>query len=166
MTYALAEEALKVAKEVGFKWGAAETLREIINAPITPVNRATYEHLVAAARAKLSKKAFSEAWADGRTMVPAQAILAYGQTKGLNSTIKAPIQSLTGIHSSTFPAGLTAREVEVLRWVASGLTDGQVAEKLIVSPRTISTHLRSIYNKLGVNSRSGATRFAVEQNLI
>jgi predicted ATPase/DNA-binding CsgD family transcriptional regulator/transcriptional regulator with XRE-family HTH domain len=147
-------------------WGAAETLREIINAPITPVNRATYEHLVAAARAKLSIKAFSEAWAEGRTMAPEQAIIAIGQTKALKSTKRARIQSPTTIPSSTFPAGLTSREVEVLRWVASGLTDGQVAEKLIVSPRTVSTHLRSIYNKLGVNSRSGATRFAVEQHLI
>jgi predicted ATPase/DNA-binding CsgD family transcriptional regulator/transcriptional regulator with XRE-family HTH domain len=147
-------------------WGAAETLREVINAPITPVNRATYEHLVAAARAKLSKKAFSEAWAEGRTMAPEQAFIANGQTKALKSTIRAPIQSPTTMPSSPFPAGLTAREVEVLRWVASGLTDGQVAEKLIVSPRTVSTHLRSIYNKLGVNSRSGATRFAVEQHLI
>jgi DNA-binding NarL/FixJ family response regulator len=114
----------------------------------------------------LSIKAFSEAWAEGRTMAPEQAIIAIGQTKALKSTKRARIQSPTTIPSSTFPAGLTSREVEVLRWVASGLTDGQVAEKLIVSPRTVSTHLRSIYNKLGVNSRSGATRFAVEQHLI
>jgi predicted ATPase/DNA-binding CsgD family transcriptional regulator/transcriptional regulator with XRE-family HTH domain len=147
-------------------WGAAESLRETINAPITPVNRETYERFVAAARAKLSKKDFSEAWAVGRTMAPGQAIIAHGQTKALNSILSAPILSPTTVPSSTFPAGLTAREVEVLRWVASGLTDGQVAEKLTVSPRTVSTHLRSIYNKLGVNSRSGATRFAVEQHLI
>jgi predicted ATPase/DNA-binding NarL/FixJ family response regulator len=65
-----------------------------------------------------------------------------------------------------YPAGLTAREVAVLRLVAQGLTDAQVAERLIVSPRTVSTHLTSIYGKLGVSSRAAATRFAVENGLV
>jgi DNA-binding NarL/FixJ family response regulator len=64
------------------------------------------------------------------------------------------------------PAGLTAREVEVLRWVAEGLTDAQVAQKLVISPRTVNTHLTSIYNKLGVDSRTAATRFAVDHQLV
>jgi predicted ATPase/DNA-binding CsgD family transcriptional regulator len=68
--------------------------------------------------------------------------------------------------AAAYPAGLTAREVAVLRLVAEGLTDAQVAERLIVSPRTVSTHLTSIYGKLGVNSRSAATRFAVEHGLL
>jgi predicted ATPase/DNA-binding CsgD family transcriptional regulator len=67
---------------------------------------------------------------------------------------------------AAYPAGLTAREVAVLRLVAQGLTDAQVAERLVVSPRTVSTHLTSIYGKLGVGSRAAATRFAVEQGLL
>jgi ATP/maltotriose-dependent transcriptional regulator MalT len=62
-------------------------------------------------------------------------------------------------------AGLSAREIEVLRLVAEGLTDAEVAERLYLSPRTVSGHLRSIYNKLGVSSRSAATRYAIEQGL-
>ena len=54
----------------------------------------------------------------------------------------------------------------VLRLVAQGLTDAQVAEKLVLSPRTVSTHLTSIYGKLQVNSRSAATRFAVENGVV
>jgi DNA-binding CsgD family transcriptional regulator len=65
-----------------------------------------------------------------------------------------------------FPAGLTSREVEVLRLVAQGLTDGTVAEQLYISPRTVSQHLRSIYGKLDVSSRAAATRFAVEHHLV
>jgi len=65
-----------------------------------------------------------------------------------------------------FPAGLTQREVEVLHLVAQGLTDGAVAERLFISPRTVSQHLRSIYGKLGVASRAAATRFAVEHDLV
>ena len=49
---------------------------------------------------------------------------------------------------------------------AWALTDAKVAEKLVLSPRTVSTHLRSIYNKLGINSRSAATRFAFENRLV
>jgi predicted ATPase/DNA-binding CsgD family transcriptional regulator len=67
---------------------------------------------------------------------------------------------------ASHPAGLTAREIVVLRLVAQGLTDAQVAEKLVLSPRTVSTHLTSIYGKLQVNSRSAATRFALEHGVV
>jgi DNA-binding CsgD family transcriptional regulator len=65
----------------------------------------------------------------------------------------------------SYPAGLSAREVEVLRLVAQGLTNPQVAERLFLSPRTVEQHLRSIYNKLAVSTRAAATRFAVTHGL-
>jgi DNA-binding CsgD family transcriptional regulator len=46
------------------------------------------------------------------------------------------------------------------------LTDAQVAERLIISPRTVQGHLRSIYSKIQVNSRGAATRYAIERNLL
>ena len=61
--------------------------------------------------------------------------------------------------------GLTEREIEVLRSVAQGLTDAQVAERLVISPRTVHSHLNSIYSKLGISSRSAATRYAIEHKL-
>jgi class 3 adenylate cyclase/DNA-binding CsgD family transcriptional regulator len=67
---------------------------------------------------------------------------------------------------AAYPAGLTAREVDVLRLVAVGLTDAEVAERLIVSVRTVNAHLRSIYRKLGVRSRAAAGRFAAENDLL
>ncbi|GAB4445440.1 MAG: hypothetical protein OHK0015_47730 [Chloroflexi bacterium OHK40] len=69
------------------------------------------------------------------------------------------------IGRASYPGGLTAREVEVLRLVARGLTDAQVADELVLSRRTVSTHLTSIYSKLGISSRSAATRFALEHGL-
>jgi DNA-binding NarL/FixJ family response regulator len=68
--------------------------------------------------------------------------------------------------TSPAPDGLTAREVEVLRLVAQGLTNEQVAQQLVISPRTVNTHLTSIYSKIGVSSRSAATRYAMEHHLI
>jgi DNA-binding CsgD family transcriptional regulator len=60
--------------------------------------------------------------------------------------------------ASAYLASLTAREVAVLRLVAHGLTDAQVAERLVISPHTVHAHLRAIYGKLEVSSRAAATR--------
>jgi DNA-binding NarL/FixJ family response regulator len=64
------------------------------------------------------------------------------------------------------PEGLTAREVEVLALVAEGLTDAEVAERLVVSIRTVHAHLRSICRKPDVRTRSAATRYALEHDLV
>ena len=90
-------------------------------------------------------------------MTPEQAVAAKGQKPPPTPTRKAP--------PPTYPAGLTAREVEVLRLLADGLTDVQIADKLVLSPRTVHAHISSIYNKLDVTSRSAATRYAIEHHL-
>ncbi len=64
------------------------------------------------------------------------------------------------------PAGLSPRELEVLHLVASGATDVRVAEQLFISPRTVARHLQSIYTKLNVNSRTAASRYALENDLL
>jgi DNA-binding CsgD family transcriptional regulator len=60
---------------------------------------------------------------------------------------------------------LTAREVEVLRHLSMGLSNKQIAERLVLSPHTVSGHIQSIYGKLALNSRSAATRYALEHHL-
>ena len=65
-----------------------------------------------------------------------------------------------------YPAGLSAREVEVLRLVATGLTNAEVAEKLFLSSRTVEWYLGAIYRKLGLHSRAEAVRFAAEHGLL
>jgi DNA-binding NarL/FixJ family response regulator len=62
--------------------------------------------------------------------------------------------------------GLTAREIDVLRLVARGLTDSEVAQALVISPRTVNGHLTSIYSKLGVSSRTAAARLALDHQLL
>ena len=91
-------------------------------------------------------------------MTPQQALAAQGHKPSAS-----PTRTVTP--SPAYPAGLTAREVEVLRLLAGGLTDVQVAEKLVLSPRTVHSHISSIYSKLGVSSRSAATRYAIEHHL-
>jgi DNA-binding NarL/FixJ family response regulator len=91
-------------------------------------------------------------------MTAEQALAAKGRKP-------APPATTTVTPSPTYPDGLTAREVEVLRLLAGGLTDVQIAEKLVLSPGTVHAHISSIYSKLGVTSRSAATRYAIEHHL-
>ncbi len=91
---------------------------------------------------------------------PPQQESSPGPTQGEDAaTAKKPA-------TPTYPAGLTAREVEVLRLVAQGLTDAQIAHQLVVTRRTVNWHLTSIYSKIGVSSRAAATRYAVEHRLV
>jgi predicted ATPase/class 3 adenylate cyclase/DNA-binding CsgD family transcriptional regulator len=139
--------------------GAAEALRQHIGAPLPPVYRNDYEQAVTAARSALGEKAFASAWAEGRIMTPEQALAAEGQPL-------LPMQTPLAKSAATSPDGLTAREVEVLRLLAQGLTDAQIAEHLVLSLHTVHAHLRTIYSKLGVTSRSAATRYAFEHQLV
>jgi predicted ATPase/DNA-binding CsgD family transcriptional regulator len=141
-------------------WGAAETLRAVIKVPIPPVELANYELGVATARIQSGEESFADAWDQGRTMTSDQAFTARGQNLVIQQEIVVNTQT------TSYPAGLTAREVEVLRLMTTGLTNPQIAEQLVISPVTVNSHVRSIYSKLNVTSRSAATRFAVEHHLI
>ncbi len=67
--------------------------------------------------------------------------------------------------SSSIYGELTTREMEVLRLLAMGLSNKQIAERLVLSPHTVSGHIQSIFGKLALNSRSAATRYALEHHL-
>jgi ATP/maltotriose-dependent transcriptional regulator MalT len=152
--------AVAVAEQGETTWAvrllaAAAALRDSLGIPLPPVYRADYERSLAAVRAQLGEQAFAAAWAEGENMTWEQALAARG-----------PVTIPPAKSPPTAPSGLTAREVEVLRLLARGLTDAQIAERLIISPRTVNTHLKAIYGKIQVSSRSAATRYALEQHLI
>lgn len=64
------------------------------------------------------------------------------------------------------PAGLTERQVEVLRLVAEGLSNPAIAERLVISRRTAERHVQDVYGKLGVSSRAAAALFAMQHDLV
>src|SRR6266851_3405431 len=185
------EEALAILQELGVKWfiascldglaevavaqgqpewaahllGAAALLREALGVSPPPYNLANYERAVATTRAQLGEERFAAAWAEGREMTLEQVLAEQGRaTTPKVPTIKEPTDTVA--LPPTYPDELTPREVEILRLVASGLSNAQVAEKLIISPRTVHAHVRSIYSKLGITSRSSATRYAIDHKLI
>jgi DNA-binding NarL/FixJ family response regulator len=67
--------------------------------------------------------------------------------------------------AQAFPAGLSAREVEVLRLVAAGYSNRAIAHALIISEKTVANHLANIFAKTGAENRAGATAFAVRNGL-
>jgi len=156
----------RLAKDAG-QWSDAErhlvTAIDLASACAAPVVRA--QALVALAELRLAEGRRS----DAEPLVVEATVLA---TELGAAPLRAAVETLASEISAGqrvgigFPAGLSLREVEVLRLVAEGLTDGAVAERLFISPRTVSQHLRSIYGKLDVSSRAAATRFAVEQSLL
>jgi DNA-binding NarL/FixJ family response regulator len=64
------------------------------------------------------------------------------------------------------PAGLTTREVEVVRLLARGLSNKQIAGLLVISRKPVDNHLEHIYTKIGVSNRARASLFAVRQELV
>jgi len=142
---------------------AAEPHLNAVRGFMPLADRAQFDHAVAMARATLGPPAFEVAWEAGRSLDIRAAIalaLADSDAPDRPAPAAAPTPS-----PPAYPAQLTQREAEVLRLVAQGLTDAQVAERLMVSPRTVHGHLRSIYGKLGVTSRTGAARFAIDHHL-
>jgi DNA-binding NarL/FixJ family response regulator len=63
-------------------------------------------------------------------------------------------------------AGLSEREVEVLRLIARGQTVKQIAPQLGISTKTVDSHIQHVYTKIGVSTRAGATLFAMEHQLL
>jgi DNA-binding NarL/FixJ family response regulator len=63
------------------------------------------------------------------------------------------------------PAGLTDREAEVLRLLAVGMTNREIADRLFVSPYTAKRHVSNILTKIGASTRAAAARFAADQHL-
>jgi len=143
-------------------WGSAEVLREVMGTPLHPVYQANYEQVRAQVRATLGEQAFRTAWTEGRSVTPEQALAAREGPEGATSMPQLP----SAAQPPSYPAGLTAREVEVLRLIAQGWTDAQIAEHLVISPRTVNRHTTSLYNKLNVSSRAAATRYAIEHHLL
>jgi DNA-binding CsgD family transcriptional regulator len=114
---------------------------------------------VAAARGAVGEAAFAAAWAAGAVLTPDGAIaeaLAWAASAAV-----VPLQPVAPVaHGS-----LTPREVEVLRLIAAGRSDREIAAALGLSYRTVTNHVASILTKLDAPSRSAAAAQAVRRGL-
>lgn len=154
--------------------GWAEAARQSIHAVRPPVAQKRYEATETALRGHLGDRALREAWLQGKRM-QSQIVFqltAHDDPSGLppashhSAAISAaPVGPATGARPSLSEA-LTERELEVFRLLASGLTKPQIAKHLTLSFHTVNAHVRSIYAKIGVSSRSAATRYALEHMVV
>jgi len=143
-------------------WGAAEALCALL-----PEERALVVRSLATVRAELGEEAFTVAWTEGQAMTLEQALTAMEHiAHSIQPSERVPKRARSARHHQPSSSDLTAREKEVLQLVARGRTDAQIAEALVISPRTVNAHLRSIYTKLNIPSRNAATYFALEHDLI
>jgi DNA-binding CsgD family transcriptional regulator/tetratricopeptide (TPR) repeat protein len=145
--------------------GTVEALREANDIKLSPLRRAEYERTVEGIRAHLDNATFAKAWKEGRAMTLDEVLAAQGAVLGaaplpLEQPSPAPAHS-----APPYPHDLTPREVEVLRLVAAGSSNQEIADALVISERTVNSHLVHIFNKLEVNSRAAAAAFAIRHKL-
>jgi predicted ATPase/DNA-binding CsgD family transcriptional regulator len=124
-------------------FGAASKLREVVETPVQLPWSIWLEPAMAEARAALPERIADKAWESGRAMSSAQLLVFAREVPGGPRRGKAASRA----------GGLSKRELEVARLVASGMTSPAIAERLFLSERTVESHLEHILTKLGFNSR-------------
>jgi predicted ATPase/DNA-binding CsgD family transcriptional regulator len=138
-------------------FGASEALLERHGYTVGPLEVQYRERLYAVAREALQASTFANAWAAGQALAIDEAIaeaFAIAEEAATETQSKAEV-----------PAGLTPREVDVLRLLVDGRSDREIAEALFVSRHTAANHVGSILSKLGVPSRAAAAAWAVRNDL-
>jgi DNA-binding CsgD family transcriptional regulator len=128
-------------REAARLFGAADRIRQRMGTVRFKIWDASYETSVAALRDAMGDKDFESAWAEGAGLSIDEAIACAQRRHGER---KRPASGW---------ASLTPTERDVVRLVAEGLTNSDVATRLFVSPRTVQTHLTHVYAKLGLTSR-------------
>lgn len=123
-----------------------------------------YERMMTIVRTQLGERAFATAWAEGRVMTPEQVLAQQGREIAHEPVIPVLQPPPPTVSRHDYPAGLTAREVQVLRMVAKGLTNNEIAEELRLSEKTIAHHLTHIFNKTSSENRAAAA-FAIRHGL-
>jgi non-specific serine/threonine protein kinase len=145
------------AEQAARLFGAAEALRERLGVVLEPIERPRLERAVEPARERLPEAAFAAAWAAGRSLPLDQAVaeaLAVAEAVAGESEARSALPELS------------PREHQVLRLLADGLTDQQIADALFIGRRTVNTHVANILAKLGVGSRREAAALATERRLV
>ncbi len=133
-------------------FGAASRLREMVETPVQLPWSIWLEPAMAKARAALPDRIADKAWESGRAMSSTQVLaLVRDGTSGPPSS-----------KAARSAGGLSKRELEVARLVASGMTSRAIAERLFLSERTVESHLEHILTKLGFSSRAQVVVWVAE----
>jgi DNA-binding NarL/FixJ family response regulator len=146
-------------------WAVAQALRETMGCALAAIERREHEERIAAVRILLGEANFQIVWMQGLRMTPEQAFSVRGTIFETAPAPVPPARSGEAITSAS-TGKLTRREREVMSLLVDGLTNAQIAERLMLSTVTVNAYLRSIYGKLGVSSRTQAMRIVIDQHLL
>ena len=138
-------------------FGAGERLRETLGLALAQPERSVCERASARALGELGEERFGKALTEGRALAPHEALLAVEEALGLRPPVAES--------NETAPAGLSPRESEVLRLIATGRTNREIAQTLFLSVRTVERHVTNLYAKIGARGRADATAFALRHGL-
>ena len=144
--------------------GASQALQARTETPSPPSALADYERTVADARKALGTERFEALWADGATMDLEEAVeLALSEPRHTeeNAEVSTASQALN--------VPLSPREREVVTLIASGLSNRQIADRLVLSVRTVERHIENVYNRLGISGKAGraiVTAYALRHGVV
>lgn len=140
--------------------GAASALRTMRTAPLPPDERVDQGRWIARVRAGLDPAVWDAAWAAGAAM-PIEEVIAETLARAppplSDSTDGSARPSMAPV---AYPDGLTAREMDVLREVAAGKSNKQIAETLSISGRTVDRHIANLYMKIDAHNKADAAAYA------
>lgn len=145
--------------------GAAASLRERLGIALGAPLRPEHDSAVEIVRARLSRGAHAVAVAAGHAMPPEEAAALGLRVLGTDAAT-IPTRTPPAAVEIIRDAKLTPREREILRLLAEGMTDREIAELLVISRRTATGHVASILGKLDVRSRAAAAAWAVRRGLV
>jgi non-specific serine/threonine protein kinase len=141
-------------------FGATNTMRETLPYPRTPGEEPRFEAVIRELREALGADGFVAAWTDGQSLSPTATIEA------ALAVHAEPIAGDSPARRGVAPHGLSERELDVLRLLATGRSNRQIGDALFISPATAARHVANIYIKLDVESRAAATAFAHRAGLV
>lgn len=149
---------------------AAAALRERSGGPVMVADRGYYDEIVLRSRQQLPPAVFAASWDEGRALPLADIVAEALALADAAALPVAPCVAVVGTGGDAADAGrpfagLSVREREVLRLIAAGQSNAEVAQVLFISPRTVSTHAAHILNKLGLTTRAELIVFAHRQGL-
>ena len=139
-------------------FGVATALLDAANYVLPPTLSELHQRGEGAARRHLGAQMFTRAWNEGRNTPLADGIALALSDYGISSGHR------TAAGRGALHAGLSRRETQIVRLVAMGLTDKQIATELAISARTVDGHLRRIFAKVGVPSRAALTAWAIQES--
>jgi predicted ATPase/DNA-binding CsgD family transcriptional regulator len=145
-------------------FGAADRHNRETGNPITLPELSYYEAARGRSRDALSVTRYNELLAAGAAM-SLEASFALARETLISIEAGMPLVAAQGVQART-PFGLTARELEVMRLVALGLSDREIGDELFISHATARTHVRNILVKLEVHSRAAATTIALRDRIV